>query len=248
MNLTSEFWNANPCDGQETFFSRAAFRYRKDPWMKPLLADISKYEETILEVGCGQGTDAITVCAQKKKGRYVGLDLSEVSLESAGKALEEYAETAALAVRPDFRRGDAERLDFPDSSFDCVFSHGVLHHTENIGLAVREIHRVVKPGGHVLITLYRKSSPKVLLAYFMRFMFSLLPENKRGDCMNFLRTKKNSIFGTMLLEACAVPVLNAYNFAPPPPPPPAPPLTQKTYSAPPRRQPHPEYPGRGRPV
>ena len=47
----------------------------------------------------------------------------------------------------DNRLGDAERLPLPDASFDRVSSNGVLHHTPDMPAALREIRRVLRPGG-----------------------------------------------------------------------------------------------------
>src|SRR5215467_2636662 len=57
-----------------------------------------------------------------------------------------------------FRVADAEHLEFPDNSFDLVYSHGVLHHTPDTAAAVREIHRVLRPGGKAVVMLYHRDS------------------------------------------------------------------------------------------
>src|SRR6185312_8029573 len=57
-----------------------------------------------------------------------------------------------------FHVADAERLDFPDNSFDIVYSHGVLHHTPDTAGAIREVHRVLRPGGRALVMLYHRNS------------------------------------------------------------------------------------------
>ena len=54
--------------------------------------------------------------------------------------------------------GDAEALPFADGSFDRVFSNGVLHHTPDMSAALREIHRVLKPSGRVVIIVYNRNS------------------------------------------------------------------------------------------
>ena len=54
--------------------------------------------------------------------------------------------------------GDAERLPFEDATFDRVSSNGVLHHTPDMPAALREIRRVLKPGGEARIIVYNRSS------------------------------------------------------------------------------------------
>jgi ubiquinone/menaquinone biosynthesis C-methylase UbiE len=61
-------------------------------------------------------------------------------------------------LKGDFRTADAERLNFPDASFDLVYSHGVLHHTPDTQLAVNEVHRVLRPGGQAIVMLYHRKS------------------------------------------------------------------------------------------
>jgi SAM-dependent methyltransferase len=58
----------------------------------------------------------------------------------------------------DVVQGDAESLPFEDASFDLASSNGVLHHTPNIEGALRELHRVLRPGGQARIVLYHRDS------------------------------------------------------------------------------------------
>src|SRR5206468_11528598 len=53
---------------------------------------------------------------------------------------------------------DAESLPFGPGSFDRVSSNGVLHHTPGIDIALREIQRVLRPGGEARIILYNRNS------------------------------------------------------------------------------------------
>jgi SAM-dependent methyltransferase len=53
---------------------------------------------------------------------------------------------------------DAESLPFADASFDLVYSNGVLHHTPNTVAVVREIRRVLRPGGRAIVMLYAENS------------------------------------------------------------------------------------------
>ena len=61
-------------------------------------------------------------------------------------------------LRGRFIHHDAESLPFEDASFDLVYSNGVLHHTPNTAVVVREIHRVLRPGGRAIVMLYAEDS------------------------------------------------------------------------------------------
>src|SRR5205814_370348 len=83
---------------------------------------------------------------------YTGIDLTEAAIELARKRF------ALSHLNGQFLVSDAENLDFDDESFDLVYSHGVLHHTPDIEAAVREIYRVLKPGGRAIVMLYHRGS------------------------------------------------------------------------------------------
>jgi SAM-dependent methyltransferase len=53
---------------------------------------------------------------------------------------------------------DAERLPFPNESFDLVYTNGVIHHTPNTASLVSEIYRVLRPGGRVIAMVYAENS------------------------------------------------------------------------------------------
>jgi ubiquinone/menaquinone biosynthesis C-methylase UbiE len=54
--------------------------------------------------------------------------------------------------------GDAERIPFPDATFDVVYAFGVLHHTPGTAKAINEVQRVLRPGGQAIIALYHRNS------------------------------------------------------------------------------------------
>jgi SAM-dependent methyltransferase len=153
------FWQAHPCGtkfsdaemGTREFFERVeAHRYAKE-WHIPEAAGFAAARGLrVLEIGCGLGTDGAQFAAAG--ANYTGIDLTEASIELARKKFE------LSGLRGEFRVADAEKLDFADGSFDLVYSHGVLHHTPDTASAVREIHRVLKPGGRAVVMLYHRGS------------------------------------------------------------------------------------------
>ena len=153
------FWQEHPCGskfsdaeiGTREFFDRVeAHRYEKE-WHIPVAAQFASTRGLkVLEIGCGVGTDGLQFA--RGGATYTGVDLTEAAVDLARKNFE------SAGVPGEFRVADAENLDFADGSFDVAYSHGVLHHTPDIAAAVREVHRVLKPGGRAIVMLYHRGS------------------------------------------------------------------------------------------
>lgn len=103
--------------------------------------------ETVLDVGCGAGFDTLMAARQVgSAGRVIGVDMTPAMLEKAqAGALE-----AGLS-NIDFREGLAEALPVENESVDVVISNGVINLCPDKMAAMREIHRVLKPGGRIQI-------------------------------------------------------------------------------------------------
>ncbi len=153
------FWQANPCGtkfansaaGTRRFYEIVEdHRYRKE-WHIPQAADFASAQGLkVLEIGCGIGTDGAQFVGAGAD--YTGVDLTDAAIELAQKRFELFNLTGTLQT------ADAEKLDFADDSFDLVYSHGVLHHTPDIERAVKEIYRVLRPGGRAVVMLYHRDS------------------------------------------------------------------------------------------
>ena len=98
----------------------------------------------ILDVGCGTGHTTLAVAARGTS--VVGVDLTEEMLAQGRHLADERGLQNATFVR-----GDAERLDYQDASFDVVVSRYSAHHFPRPEQAVREIARVLTPGGTFLL-------------------------------------------------------------------------------------------------
>jgi ubiquinone/menaquinone biosynthesis C-methylase UbiE len=154
-----EFWQANPCGtkfadappGSRRFYELVEdHRYQKE-WHIPQAAGFASANGLkVLEIGCGLGTDGAQFA--EAGADYTGVDLTDAAIELARKRFE------LFNLPGEFQTADAENLDFEDDSFDLVYSHGVLHHTPDTERAVREIHRILRPGGRAVVMLYHRDS------------------------------------------------------------------------------------------
>lgn len=153
------FWQANPCGtkfaeverGTKQFFELVeAHRYEKE-WHIPEAAGFAEAAgKKVLEIGCGLGTDGAQFALSGAD--YTGVDLTEAAVDLARSRFQ-FSDLPGT-----FMTADAEHLDFPDGSFDIVYSHGVLHHTPDTQGAINEIHRVLRSGGRAVVMLYHRDS------------------------------------------------------------------------------------------
>jgi SAM-dependent methyltransferase len=154
-----DFWQSHPCGtkfadaqpGSRLFYELTEqHRYEKE-WHIPAAAGFNDTSnQRVLEVGCGLGTDGAQFA--KAGAHYTGVDLTEAAVDLTRRRFE------LFSLPGNFRVADAEALDFADNSFDLVYSHGVLHHTPDTAGAIREIHRVLRPGGRAVVMLYHRNS------------------------------------------------------------------------------------------
>lgn len=154
-----EHWNRRPCDSElsarepgscEFFADIERQRYELQPHILECHSWIDWSGRRVLEVGAGVGTDARRLIGAG--ARYTGINVDRGSSEAAARALRAFDLPGEVLQR------DACALDFPDGSFDVVYSFGVLQHIPAARQAVAEIARVLRPGGELLVMLYNRSS------------------------------------------------------------------------------------------
>lgn len=100
----------------------------------------------VLEIGLGYGTVAQKL--MESGARYHGLDIAAGPVRMARHRAELLGETA------DIRQASALANPYSDATFDHVITIGCLHHTGDLAQALREVHRVLRPGGQTTIMVY----------------------------------------------------------------------------------------------
>ncbi len=147
---------------KEWFLEAERYRYETyAPWMRETMEFDRHCGARLLEIGGGMGIDLAQFAAH-------GAVVTDADL-SAGHLRLARENFAVRSLSGEFVQQDAEALVFDDSSFDVVYSNGVLHHTPDTRQVVREIYRVLKPGGRVIAMVYAEDS----LNYWRNLMWNI---------------------------------------------------------------------------
>ncbi len=173
VSAVRAYWDAHPLGTQYVSVpglevgSREFFDHIR-PWMNPykfpwIMERIERASrglqgKHLLEIGCGLGFDSLEFL--KRNVRVTATDLTPTAAGLAQRHFE-FAGYEAEDVRVE----NALELTFEDGTFDAVWSNGVLHATGDTPRAIREVHRVLKPGGRAMIShFYRKPSGMYMLS------------------------------------------------------------------------------------
>jgi 2-polyprenyl-3-methyl-5-hydroxy-6-metoxy-1,4-benzoquinol methylase len=117
----------------------------------------------VLEIGCGMGLH--TELMVRAGANVVAIDLSSTSVAATR------ARAELKGLRCDVRQMDAVSMDFPDSSFDFVWSWGVIHHSAHTGRIIKEIDRVLRPSGRVRAMVYNLGGMPAYIAMVTKYFW-----------------------------------------------------------------------------
>lgn len=163
-----DYWNRRPCNvrhstapiGTQEYFDQVeARKYMVEPHI-PGFAEFDRWKgKSVLEIGCGIGTDTINFA--RAGAEVTAVDLSSESLALARKR----AEVFGFADRVTFHEVNAEKLSsyIEPRHYDLVYSFGVIHHSPHPEVIMREItDHFVGTGSTLKLMVYYRYSWKVL--------------------------------------------------------------------------------------
>jgi len=169
IDKVTKYWNDNlhdmavvrhPEGSREFFEDLGEYHFDKQRHLAKILDYRSYKGKKLLDLGCGVGVDLVRFAQEGVES--TGVDISERAIGLARKNFEYQMLSADLRVM------DGEHLDYEDNTFDAVYAHGILPYTMDAQRLVNEIHRILKPGGEVIIQAYHRNSWMYLLRKLMK--------------------------------------------------------------------------------
>ena len=155
--------------GQKEFWSEWSDDYYKDLYKdvenypslilrhKYILDLFDQAEKRVLDIGCGPGEMVRDLL--KRKCRVYGVDIAEGMLKVARNNLGHEVDGGETFLGC----GDIEHLSFKENSFDAVICAGVVEYLEQDDTGLRELNRVLRKGGTLIVTVRNKACPARIL-------------------------------------------------------------------------------------
>jgi len=177
----------NTIAGRYDFMNRLLTMRIDVLWRRKAVRLVKDYpHETILDLATGTGDFAIEL-AKLKPIRITGIDIAEKMLEIGREKVKQ----KGLSGKIELMEADSENLPFPDNSFDLASSAFGVRNFENLNKGLSEIHRVLKPGGSILVLEASEPSSRPLKKLYKAYMSKICPaiggafsENKAYDYLN----------------------------------------------------------------
>jgi len=144
-------------------------------WRKKAIRSLQKENpQLILDIATGTADMAILACRLLQPQKVTGIDLSTEMLEIGKKKVEKEGLTEKIQLL----KGDGEAINFPDHSFDAVLAAFGVRNFENLENGLKEMYRVLKPGGKLAILEFSIPKPGFRKLYNL-YMGIVAPEVAR---------------------------------------------------------------------
>jgi demethylmenaquinone methyltransferase/2-methoxy-6-polyprenyl-1,4-benzoquinol methylase len=152
-------------------------------WRKKAIKQLKSINpKNVLDVATGTGDVAILTYKMLKPSKIVGIDISEGMLELGRQKIDKQN----LKNYIELKAGDSENIKFDDNSFDAVTVAFGVRNFENLEQGLKEILRVLKPGGKLVVLEFSKPKQKLFKGLYNLYMQKIAP----GVVSIFSRNKK----------------------------------------------------------
>ena len=143
-------------------------------WRKKALKQIvdAPAPVQVLDLACGTGDFSIAIAKALTGGHVTGVDLSEGMLA----VMREKVDKAELNGMISIEEGDGEALRFPDNTFDRVTIAFGIRNFEDRPKGLREMLRVLKPGGRLVILELSRPENKIIRWFYDLYFLHILPK------------------------------------------------------------------------
>jgi ubiquinone/menaquinone biosynthesis C-methylase UbiE len=149
---------------------------------------------TIADVGCGPGYLLQAIAEEFPNNNLIGVDISKEMVERARANLA----STGHGGRAEFRQGSADKLPFNDDTQDFVVSTLSLHHWADPQASFDEIHRVLKPGGQMLILDIRRDARR-MFSWLMWFAQNVALRLTGQDALRRINEPTGSLLASYTL-------------------------------------------------
>lgn len=177
----------NTIAGRYDFMNRLLTMRIDILWRRKAVNLVRNYaHENILDIATGTGDFAIEL-AKLSPSKITGIDIAEKMLEIGREKVKQ----KGLSDKIELMEADSENLPFPENTYDLATSAFGVRNFENLNKGLSEIHRVLKPGGRVLILEASEPSNMPFKKLYKAYMSKICPaiggafsENKAYDYLN----------------------------------------------------------------
>lgn len=168
----SEDWFADI--DRRFIFGARLFAHAQNPFDQIIPFESLEGKE-VLEIGCGMGLH--TELLVKSGAIVTSIDISKTSVTATKRRLE------LKGLAADIVHMDAVEMSFADDKFDFIWSWGVIHHSAKTASIIKQMHRVMKPGGMGKLMVYNLSGTSAYLALLKSYLFPFWRGSKIDDAL-----------------------------------------------------------------
>jgi demethylmenaquinone methyltransferase/2-methoxy-6-polyprenyl-1,4-benzoquinol methylase len=131
-------------------------------WRKKAISQLKALSpQKVLDVATGTGDVALMTYKMLKPVKITGIDISEGMLELGRKKIEK----AGFSQQISLLKGDSEKIPFEDNHFDAITVAFGVRNFQNLEKGLKEMHRVLQPGGKVVVLEFSKSKNALFNVY-----------------------------------------------------------------------------------